>query len=174
MRTDPRAISQLTWYTAGAIILAGSALLWASLESEAVDQQRIVLAIFGALAGGFVLVTVGEFIRPTAVSAQSPPQKTDGNNTGTSTGQQGGITGGTINIYPPRQLNNQQVIDQLALLMDQGNTIAHAWEATNDTDALKRDIVPWADILCIITFLRNSVLHLQFNSRILMKFLLLA
>jgi len=29
--------------------------------------------------------------------------------------------------------------------MDQGNTIAHAWEVSNDTDALKRDIVPWVN-----------------------------
>ena len=101
VRSHPHATAELTWYTFGALVLAGTALIWVSLESEAVYQQRIVLAVCGMLAGGLALVTIGEFIRPSdpdlvlrrleglghvvhpahgvlarrgGVSAQSPPQ----------------------------------------------------------------------------------------------------
>jgi hypothetical protein len=63
-----------------------------------------------------------------------------------STGQSGGVTAGTINVYPlPRQANNQQIIDQVALLMDQGSAIADAWKDAGDTEALKRDGAAWVN-----------------------------
>jgi hypothetical protein len=71
MRAESR--TELVWYTFGFIILAGTALLWASLESGAVVQQRIVLSILGAVAGALALVMAGEFIRPSATDAQPRP-----------------------------------------------------------------------------------------------------
>jgi hypothetical protein len=71
MRNNARALAELFWYTIGALILAGAGLLWVSLEGDGVLQQRIVLGVLGALAGAFILVSLGEWIRPS--SAQTPP-----------------------------------------------------------------------------------------------------
>ncbi len=113
MRTAPRALQELLWYTIGALILAGTCLLWASIEPGFVMQQRIVLAVIGALAGALALTTIGESIRPHPASAQSKQEQPGipfaqvAQNV-TSYSQSGGITAGTVNIGPvPRSLNNE-------------------------------------------------------------------
>jgi hypothetical protein len=136
--------TELKWYTIGFGFLAGTCLLWAWSEAGIVPQQRVVLGVVGAIFGGLLLMFIGELIRPTASVAQNDKGVSQSGSSGTSTGQSGGVTAGTINIYPPpHAANNQSVIDQLAILMDQGNTIADAWVSSNDTDALKRDIESW-------------------------------
>jgi hypothetical protein len=141
----PAYIDEIKWYTIGLGILAGTCLLWAWSEAGDVPQQRVLLGVIGAIFGSFLLIFIGELIRPTSLAAQSTNEARPNSNSATSTGQSGGMTAGTINIFPPPQVNNQKTIDQIASLMDQGSTIASEWERTNDTDALKRDIVPWMD-----------------------------
>jgi hypothetical protein len=120
MRTNARALDELLWYTTGALILAGAGLLWVSLEGEGVLQQRIVLGVLGALAGTSVLISLGEWIRPTSIAKAEPiqmvqnnlppPNVTLGPGSIFSYGQTGGIAAGTLNVGPiPRMLNQPRM-----------------------------------------------------------------
>ena len=104
MKEEGRPLAELLWYSGGLVPLAAVALVWASMGDQPVTFQRVALFTIGALIGGFALLAAGELIRPvTPVSAQSTSVPLGGG-TGSSTNQQGGITGGIINIYPPQQL----------------------------------------------------------------------
>lgn len=72
MRGEPNPLAQLFWYSVAAFVLVGISLIWASLESEAVVQQRILLGLCGAIFGSLVAITVGEFIRPVHAQPQPP------------------------------------------------------------------------------------------------------
>jgi hypothetical protein len=71
MRSGSNPFGELLWYTAGTFLLAGTAILWVSLEREMYTQQRIVLGVLGAIFGAVTLMTVGEFVKPTQSSAQN-------------------------------------------------------------------------------------------------------
>jgi hypothetical protein len=72
-----------------------------------------------------------------------------------SNGQTGGITAGTINISEPHAPGNPKVIDAIALFMDQGSEIAHAWETTGDDTTLTQAIEPWTSRVYI--YLQNTL-----------------
>jgi hypothetical protein len=59
------------WYTFGSYILVCTCLLWASLEPNAVPQQRLILIGIGALAGALTIYTAGESFRPRISGALS-------------------------------------------------------------------------------------------------------
>jgi hypothetical protein len=146
MDDNSAPVIELLWYTLGAFLLAGAAVLWITLEDKILIQQKIVLGVCGAFFGMLALLTIGELIHPSRASAQSPSAKTDGINTGSSTGQQGGITAGTIiiNPPPPPKPSRNDIIDHIALLMDEGNTIVHAFVDSNDPNIIKSQYSDWA------------------------------
>jgi hypothetical protein len=100
LRAESSVLPQLFWYTVAGLILAGACLIWASLEAGFIVQQRIVLGVCGAIFGALGLMTIGEYLRPSAASAQSKPVETA--QSVTSYNQSGGITAGTVNIAPGR------------------------------------------------------------------------
>lgn len=116
MRDSKHLLMELVWYTVGVFLLAGAALLWVSLEKEMFVQHKVVLGITGAIAGSLALLSLGEFVRPTATKigepeAASSQSESHGKATFnsekiiqnvTSYNQQGGITAGTVNIGPQR------------------------------------------------------------------------
>jgi hypothetical protein len=74
MRSGADHYGELKWYTIGSCVCVVVCFLWASLEPNAVPQQRAVIGIVGAIAGAFILVLVTEFVRPHSVpSATLPP-----------------------------------------------------------------------------------------------------
>jgi len=119
MRAARLPLHELGWYTVGTIVLAVTAVFWASTESEIVPQQRIILGALGALCGATLSVFIGEWVRPTKAQTTQPDPSANSGSVNSS-GQSGGVTAGTINIYPPRPDSNQSIIDQIAILMDQG------------------------------------------------------
>jgi hypothetical protein len=131
MRAEARALPQLAWYTLGALILAGTSLLWTSLESEAVLQQRIVLGIFGALFGALALIAIGEFIRPSSAIAQPPgpgcSNSVGGNNTGTMTNNC------VFNIGQQRLQFSDDLGTQLLAAMP-GRKFVRLWSMGNTAD----------------------------------------
>jgi hypothetical protein len=74
MKDNSRVLAELLWYTFGAAILAGAAILWISMEKEVLVQYRIVLALLGAIFGALSLLSIGEWIRPIASASAQTPQ----------------------------------------------------------------------------------------------------
>jgi hypothetical protein len=73
MRAAADHFSELKWYTIAGCALLMVCVLWASLEPNAVPQQRIIIAIVGAIAGALILMFVTEYVRPRALSSASLP-----------------------------------------------------------------------------------------------------
>lgn len=139
-------LTELLWYTLGAFLLAGTACLWVTLEDEILIQHKVVLGVCGAFFGVFALLAIGEWIHPSGANAQSTAAKADtGGNTATSTGQQGGVTAGTIiiNPPPPPKPSRGDIINQIALLMDEGNSIIQGFAAKNDPSTIKHQYSDW-------------------------------
>jgi hypothetical protein len=88
------SLGELIWYTIGMFFLAGAAILWISLESNMVVQHKIVLGVIGAITGALVLLSAGEYIRPTAANAQAPSNK----NASTVIENSGGGIGADISV----------------------------------------------------------------------------
>ncbi len=83
---------------------------------------------------------------PASLEAQNTESNSQPNgNSATSTGQSGGVTAGTIIINPPRQVNNRQIIDQIASYMSRGNQFTQAWLKTDNTDIYFSDSDKWGD-----------------------------
>jgi len=59
MRAARLPLLELGWYTVGTIVLAVTAVFWASTESEIVPQQRIILGALGALCGATLYRRMG-------------------------------------------------------------------------------------------------------------------
>ena len=115
MRDNPRMLYELLWYTAGAFVLCGAALLWISLEGEIMTQHRIILGFVGAVFGALALLSAGEWVHSgNAATVSAKSQQSPGNpfiqptQNITSYNQSGGITAGVVNVAPaPRSLNNE-------------------------------------------------------------------
>jgi hypothetical protein len=114
LRTSQPHPWELLWYTSGIVILASAALLWASVESGVIMQQRIILGFLGGLVGSIGLITIGEVVRPASaggqetinLQARGKPLAEFAQNV-TSYNQSGGITAGTVNIGPqPRHMES--------------------------------------------------------------------
>jgi ABC-type enterochelin transport system permease subunit len=74
MRSAADHFSELKWYTIASGVLILICVLWASLEPNAVPQQRIIIAIVGAVGGAFILMFVTEYVRPHGnLSSSLPP-----------------------------------------------------------------------------------------------------
>jgi hypothetical protein len=56
-----------------------------------------------------LLIFIGELIRPTALGAQPANEIKPNSNSAISTGQQGGITGGTVIINPPEPRQDERI-----------------------------------------------------------------
>jgi hypothetical protein len=138
MRTAKLPLHELGWYTVGTIVLAVSAVFWASTESGIVPQQRIILGALGALCGATLLIFFGEWVRPTKAQTWHSESSADSGSVN-STGQSGGVTAGTIIINPLHPADNKQTIDQISSYMRQANQINKAWIDTNNTDTYITD-----------------------------------
>jgi hypothetical protein len=124
-------------------------------EGEAVLKQRVALRIFAAIFSGILLVLKGELIWAANQGAQIPDAAKTPPNLATSTGQSGDVMAGTLNIRHQHRADNREIIRRLEILVDRGTTIAKAWEATNDTNSLKRDIGPWVE--AVDNYLSNNL-----------------
>ena len=69
-------VTELLWYTFGALFLVGGAFLWISMENQVMIQQRIVLGVIGAIFGALTVLSIGEMVRPFGVKAQSVSNQT--------------------------------------------------------------------------------------------------
>jgi len=78
-------------------------LFWAVNEDPSVMARNITLGIIGAAMGAFGLIWIGYFSQNMAVKAQTPSTAPPATNPGgvSSTGQQGGITAGSVTINNP-------------------------------------------------------------------------
>jgi hypothetical protein len=72
MKGLSRDAAEWTWYSIGLMLLALTAVLWASMEPGMIWQQQVVLGFLGALAGGAIAIAGGEWVRPSAANAQTP------------------------------------------------------------------------------------------------------
>jgi hypothetical protein len=76
MQDTSHELAGLLWYTPGALFLVGGGLLWISMESEVMIQQRFVLGVVGGIFGALAIISIGEMVRPSGVKAQSAPNQT--------------------------------------------------------------------------------------------------
>jgi hypothetical protein len=110
MKEHYRFAAEYFWYSGGLLPLAGACVFLASTGDLPVNPQRALLFAVGALAGGSFLLGLGEWVRPTAVNAQTPQMTSNesapqvnisGGDNVVSIGQIGGITARVVTINPP-------------------------------------------------------------------------
>jgi len=112
MRAQARVAPEMFWYAGGGLPLAVATIFLAQSGDLSMWQQRILLAVIGAVIGGAALVGVGELAHPTSAKAQTPrlavpandsppPVTITGGDNVVSIGQIGGITARTVTINPP-------------------------------------------------------------------------
>jgi hypothetical protein len=118
-------------------------------------KQKAVLRIFATIFGCILLVLRAELVWATNLGEQITDAAKTLPNSATSTGQSRDMTAATLNIHRQHLADNREIIHRLEILVDRGTTIAKAWEATNDTKSLKRDIGPWVE--AVDNYLSNNL-----------------
>jgi hypothetical protein len=133
--------------------LCAISLYWAAYGDSFDMGRNVILGMIGAISGAALLIWLGYVVHDATAIAQTPnsqvPESSkEGNNTATSSGQQGGITAGAIIINPPKQSIQQknEVINQIALLMNEGDSINQTFLDKGDTELIKQQYKSWADM----------------------------
>jgi hypothetical protein len=101
------------WWLIGLVPIGFVCLGWAHTEDQPMWVIRPIIFIIGALIGGTGALAIAEYVYPKAnaqasnqpSAATQAPVVNQGPGSAYSTGQQGGVTAGTVNIGPiPRRL----------------------------------------------------------------------